>query len=137
MNVTNIIFSILVLSGSAHAASVQCRGVDGEQEQIAVRVSDIQVNQERTPVGGSLQIITLKGRDMACSEVGFIGDRKDQMKVLCYDQQGEISLNLKIKSENKYEGVFCGHGENTRLGKLQFAESPCLKLYCQAKDLSN
>lgn len=137
MKVANIIFSLLVLSGTAQAASVQCRGVDGHKEQIAVRVSDIQVGQERTPVGGSLQIITLKGRDVVCSEVGFTGDRMGEMKVLCEDQQGTMSLELKIKSENKYDGVFCGHGAGTDLGRLHFAESACLKLYCDAKKLSN
>jgi len=54
-----IVTASLILGSFAHAApSVQCRGVDGNNEQVAVQARDL-VSENGAVKAGSLRVVTL------------------------------------------------------------------------------
>lgn len=138
MNVSRMIVTAsLLLSSAAFAApSVQCRGVDGNNEQVAVQARDL-VSENGAIKAGSLRVVTLKlfGKRELCKNAVTFGDKNSQFYVACHEPDGIYTLALKIKETNKYIGTFCGNGPQTEVAGLRFTDEECIALSCSTTGL--
>ncbi len=133
----SLILAALTITSLAQAApSVQCRGVDGNNEQVAVQARDIKSEEGALKVG-SLRVVTLKlfGKRELCKNAITVGDKNSQFYVACHEPEGVYTLALKIQGTNKYAGTFCGNGPQTEVAGLRFTDEECIALSCATTGL--
>ncbi|NUN07010.1 MAG: hypothetical protein HUU57_14780 [Bdellovibrio sp.] len=131
-----MVASLLLGSFAQATSSVQCRGVDGHNEQVAVQARDL-VSENGAIKSGSLRVVTLKlfGRRELCKDAVTYGDKNSQFYVACHDGDSVYTLALKLKETNKYIGTFCGNGPQTEVAGLRFTDEECIALSCSTTGL--
>lgn len=144
---TLLSLSLIFSSSLASAASyIQCRGIDGNREQIAVQVNGI-TEKDTNNLRGKMQVVTSYGWKTLCESALVVGikdkvpseDRSGDLYAECDSKhsdnesvlKGLYFLNLEKKGYNAYQGRFCGEGKGTKIGKMEFVDEDCVVLDCR------